>query len=94
PSQLIPPGGTTPIPLFDPGAISFLETASPRVKVVGSADFTHGAFSSTLRGTLYGVTSAQLSPDGGTFYLQRIPTAFIVDLEASYKIGSLLTLSL
>ncbi|WP_295637651.1 TonB-dependent receptor [Novosphingobium sp.] len=93
PKQLTPVGATTPIALFDAGAISNLESASPRVKVVGSADWTIGAFSSTLRGTLYGVSSNFTSPDGGTYYLQKIPTAFVVDLEASYTIAHTVTLS-
>jgi iron complex outermembrane receptor protein len=94
PTQLTPPGGTTPIALFDKSAISNLETASPKVKVVGSAAYTLGAFSSTLRGTLFGKSSAYASPDGGTYYKQDIGTAFIVDLDASYTIAHTVTLTI
>jgi len=94
PTQLTPPGGTAPIPLFDATAISNLETASPKVKIVGSAAYTLGAFSSTLRGTLFGKSSAEASPDGGRPYNQVIGTAFIVDLDASYTIAHTVTLTI
>jgi len=94
PTQLTPPGGTTPIALFDKSAISNLETASPKVKVVGSAAYKLGAFSSTLRGTLFGKSSSYASPDGGTYYKQNIGTAFIVDLDASYTIAHTVTLTI
>lgn len=94
PTQLTPPGGTTPIALFDKSAISNLETASPKVKIVGSAAYKLGAFSSTLRGTLFGKSSSYASPDGGTYYKQDIGTAFIVDLDASYTIAHTVTLTI
>jgi iron complex outermembrane receptor protein len=93
PTQLTPPGGTMPIALFDKSAISNLETASPKVKIVGSAAYTLGAFSSTLRGTLFGKSSSYTSPDGGTYYKQEINTAFIVDLDLSYTIAHTVTLT-
>lgn len=93
PTQLTPPGGTTPIALFDKTAISNLETASPKVKIVGAANYSVGAFASTLRGTLFGKSSAYASPDGGTYYKQDIGTAFIVDLDLSYTIAHAVTLT-
>ena len=74
--------------VFDTGAQSFVETASPRVKVVGSAFYALDAFSATLRGTVFGTASARYSPDGGTFYDQRIGTAFVGDVELNYKTTS------
>lgn len=94
PSQLTPAGGTTPIPLFDKTALSNLQTASPRVKVVTGADWSVGDFTTVARGTLYGVSSTYASPNGGTYYNQRIPTAFIVDLEESYTIAKKVTLTI
>ncbi|MGY2735188.1 TonB-dependent receptor plug domain-containing protein [Sphingomonas sp. UYP23] len=76
--------GTTA--LFDKGALSFLETASPKFKAIASGFYTLGRFSATARGTLYGKTSAYYSPDGGTFYKQTVGTAVIADLELSYKL--------
>ena len=74
--------------VFDAGAQSFVETASPRVKIVGSAFITLDRVSATLRGTVFGTSSAKYSPDGGTFYTQRIGTAFIGDVELNYKATS------
>ena len=71
--------------VFDLSAQSFVQTASPRVKVVGSAFYTLDNFSATLRGTVFGTSSAAYSPDGGTFYTQRIGSAFIGDVELNYK---------
>ncbi|MFX5743205.1 hypothetical protein ABTE37_19900, partial [Acinetobacter baumannii] len=74
------------IPLFDASARANLETASPKFKAIASAFWALGAVSATARGTLYGETSTYASPDGGTYYLQKVPTAFIADLEATYKL--------
>jgi iron complex outermembrane recepter protein len=81
------------IALFDASTTSNLETASPKVKVILSTLLTAGKFSANARGTLFGVTSNFTSPDGGTFYLQKIPATVIADLEASYEIIDGFTLS-
>ncbi|MBY0521115.1 MAG: TonB-dependent receptor, partial [Sphingomonas sp.] len=93
PTQLTPAGSTTPIALFDASAISNLETASPKVKLITSADWSLGPLSTLFRGTLYGTSSAFASPDGGTYYQQKIGTAYIVDVELSYKLLKGLTLT-
>lgn len=94
PATLTPSGGTVPVALFDVGAQSNLETASPRVKMIGNVLYSLDRFSANLRGTVYGSTSAYTSPDGGTYYNQRIGTAFIGDVELSYKFADLIQLSL
>ena len=76
----------TPIALFDPTSQSNLETASPKVKIIGSALYTNGDFSATVRGTLYGKSSAFASPNGADYYKQVIGTAAIFDLEVSQKL--------
>lgn len=93
PAQLTPAGATTPIALFDQGAISFLETASPKAKVVASADWVLRDFKTTVRGTLYGPSSAFYSPNGETFYRQTVPTAVTVDLDVGYTFARRFTLS-
>ena len=93
PTQLTPPGGTTPIALFDKTAISNLETASPRMKIVGSAFYSLDRFSATLRATLYGKSSEYQSPDGGTYYKQTIKSAVIGDVELNYKLTKSIELS-
>jgi iron complex outermembrane receptor protein len=86
PAQLTVPGGTAPIALFDDGAKSNIETASPRVKFIASAFYKLDKFSATVRGTLFGKSSQKVSPNGGTFYEQTIGTAAIADLELNYKL--------
>ncbi len=81
------------IPLFDLEAQSYLETASPKTKVIGSIFYALDRFGATLRGTLYGKTTAYLSPDGGSYYKQTIGTAFIGDVELNYDLTSDLKLS-
>ena len=93
PSQLTPPGGSTPIALFDQTAISNLETASPRMKIVGSAFYTLDRFSATLRATLYGKSAEYQSPNGGTYYKQTIKSAVIGDVELNYKLTKSIELS-
>jgi iron complex outermembrane receptor protein len=94
PAALTNPATGTAIPLFDAGAQSNIETASPKVKVITSVLYTIDKFSATLRGTVYGKSSAKLTPDGGTYYEQTIGTAFIGDIELNYDITPDLGLSL
>jgi iron complex outermembrane recepter protein len=84
----------TPIPVFDVGAISNLETASPKLKIIGSAVLELDKFTATARGTVYGKTSNFTTPDGGTFYKQNIGTAFIADLELNYQLTDELQVSI
>ncbi|MFG6284308.1 TonB-dependent siderophore receptor [Sphingomonas sp. S6] len=93
PATLTNPRTGTVIPLFDLGAQANIETASPRVKVISSVLYTLDKFSATLRGTVYGKSSAQLTPDGGTYYKQTIGTAFIGDIELNYDISPELQLT-
>lgn len=86
-------GVSGPIALFDRTTLSNLTDASPKVKIVTSAFYELGAFSGTLRGTLYGKSSQLLSPNGGDFYKQDIGTAMLFDLELGYKITSNFQLS-
>ena len=96
------------IPLFDLGAQSNLETASPKAKVIASAFYSVGKFSATIRGTVYGKSSNYTSPDGGFTVTtlvngtptttvcckQTIGTAFIGDLELNYDISKDLEFSI
>ncbi len=79
--------------LFDAGARANIETASPRVKLIGSTFYSIDKVSMTLRGTVYGKSSSKYSPDGGTFYTQKIGTAFIGDVELNFQATDDLELS-
>jgi iron complex outermembrane recepter protein len=94
PAALTAPGATAPIPLFDQGAQSNLETASPKMKVIGSGTFTLAGFSATARATFFGSTSNFTSPNGGTFYKQKIGSAVIADLELGYEFSEELEISI
>lgn len=93
PALLTPAGASSPVPLFDLGAQSNIQTASPRVKVVGSAFYALDGFSATLRGTVYGTSSVLSTPNGGNFYRQKIGAAFIGDIELNYKLTPNLQIS-
>jgi iron complex outermembrane recepter protein len=56
------------------------------VKIIFSAAPTFGKFSANLRGTFFGVTSNFTSPDGGTYYKQKIPATVIADAEFTYEL--------
>ena len=81
------------IALFDQAARSNLETASPKVKVIASTFYTRGKLSAMLRGTVYGPTSNYTSPDGGTYYEQKIGTSVIGDVEIGYDLADAVKLS-
>ena len=78
------PPQLAPQTLFDATAIADLETAFPKYRVAGGATWTIGSFSATLRETVYGAASSLESPDGGTYYENKISVTPITDLELSY----------
>lgn len=80
--------------LYDAGAISFIETASPEFKIGLGMLFTSGAFSANLRETLYGPTKALVSPGDNSFREARIGSGVITDLELGYKVMAGLELSI
>jgi iron complex outermembrane receptor protein len=79
PSTLAP--GVT---LFSKTATSLLTSASPKEKIGLSALWSLDAWTVNLRETLYGPTSAYYSPNGGTYYLNKVGTTAITDLEIDY----------
>lgn len=76
--------------LLTTAAIDALTTATPRVKLIANALYTHGPLSVNLRETLYGSTSQHDSPDGSgvgaNSVLLAIGTTLITDLNVGYKI--------
>ncbi len=72
--------------LYDKAAISDLETASPKYKVSGGALFSHGPISVNLHETLYGKSTEYATYDGGKYWLEKVDSAFITDLEVSWKV--------
>jgi iron complex outermembrane receptor protein len=79
--------------LFDPVAISNLETASPRLNVVLATNYVAGPLTITLRNALYGQSSRYTDPGDGKYYIDRTGTKLITDLAVSYRLGDRVTLS-
>lgn len=90
----VAPATLNNIQLFNLSTQSNLETASPKAKVILSGLYSIGKFSLTARETMYGKTSNFTSPDGGTYYAQKIGTSFLTDLEAKYAISDGLEFSI
>ena len=79
--------------LFDKVAISNLETASPKVKVILGGLFSHGRWSVDLRESFYGQASRYQDPGDGNLYLDREGVKLLTDLEIAYRAGGGVTLS-
>ena len=79
--------------LFDQVAISTLETASPKVKVMLGGLFTRGRWTVDVKETLYGQASRYQDPGDGALYLDQEGVKFLTDLEISYRAGGGVTVS-
>ena len=94
PAAVYNPGTTSPFvaqtSLLDQNAIDGLTTATPRVKVIADALYTHGPLSINLRETLYGATSQHDSPSGSgegpNSALFAIGATAITDIDIGYKV--------
>jgi iron complex outermembrane receptor protein len=81
------PAPIQPQGLFDLASRSYLETASPRYRAVLGALYTWDRVSINVREKLYGEASAYTTPDGGAhYYLNKVGTTFITDLDFSYQL--------
>ncbi|WP_245654077.1 TonB-dependent receptor plug domain-containing protein [Novosphingobium rosa] len=87
PSALIPVSST-----FSATAQSSLESSTPTLKVITGADWLLGRLDINARGTLYAATRTYVTPGTG-LYLQRVPPAYIVDLDVGYQLRKGLKLS-
>ena len=74
--------------LFDQVAISTLQTASPKVKVILGGLFTRGPWSIDVKESLYGQASRYQDPGDGRLYLDRQGVKFITDLEIGYRLAA------
>jgi iron complex outermembrane receptor protein len=86
-SKVIPtPAALGPgVSLFDQQSRSYLTHANPKEKIGLSALWTLDPWSINLRETFYGPTSADLTPDGSTYYTNKVKTTAITDLEIDYN---------
>ena len=86
-SKIIP----TP-PTFAPGVTLFSQTsqtllthANPKEKISLSALWSLDDVSVSLRETIYGPSSVDYSPNGGTYYTNKVGTRALTDAEVSYR---------
>jgi iron complex outermembrane receptor protein len=82
--QISTPASLAPQSLFSQTTTSLLTRASPKEKVGFSALWTLDEWTINLRETFYGPTSDFVSPNGGTYYLAKVGTTAITDLEIDY----------
>ena len=77
-------------------AIDGLTTATPKMKIIANALWTHHQWSVNLRETMYGPTSQHLSNDGSgtgtalTMVDEKIGTSFITDLDVGFKLTKMI----
>jgi iron complex outermembrane receptor protein len=84
-SKMIPtPALLAPQTLFSRTATTLLTRASPKEKIGLSALWSLDDWTVNIRETLYGPTSVYNSPNGGTYYLNKVNTTAITDLEIDY----------
>ncbi|MCW3848396.1 TonB-dependent receptor [Sphingomonas sp. LB-2] len=80
--------------LFDKVALSTLETASPRYKIILAGVYTQGRLTISAKESLFGNASRFADPGDGNFYLDETGTALITDLDVSYRLGDGLSFTL
>jgi len=72
--------------LFDPVAISTLETASPRFKAILSGLYRTGPWTITGKEYFFGNAWNFQDPGDGNFYRDNTGSAFITDLDVAYAV--------
>lgn len=78
--------------LFDLVALSTLETASPRYKIVLSGVYERGRWAVSLKETLFGNATRYADPGDGKYYLDQTGKALLTDLDVSYRLTGTLRL--
>jgi len=80
--------------LFDPVAISTLETASPRFTAILSGLYRTGPWTLSAKERFYGNAWNYEDPGNGQFYRDNTGSAFITDVDLSYAVTSNLSLAI
>jgi iron complex outermembrane receptor protein len=81
------------VTLFSQTARTLLTHANPKEKVGLSALWSLDDWTVNLRETVYGPSSADYSPNGGTYYTNKVSTSAITDLEVDYHLFDSWTLA-
>jgi iron complex outermembrane receptor protein len=79
--------------LFDPVAISNLETASPRFKFILGGVWRSDRFTVSAKENLFGNASRFADPGDGNYYLDRTGTKLTTDIDVEYRLFGNLALS-
>ena len=79
--------------LFDKVAISNLETATPRFKLILAGVYRTGSLTVSAKENLYGNASRYADPGDGNFYLDRTGTKATTDVDVEYRLFKNLALS-
>ncbi len=74
--------------LFDRSAISTLEDAAPKYRVIAGATWTKAKWQVALKETLYGQSSTTVLGDDGVWYQSKIKPTAITDLSVTYKVSN------
>ena len=82
------PTQLAPQTLLNPAALSYLQTLSPKYRILVGATWTLGDLSANLRETFYGKASEKDQGDDGVFYTTTIRATAITDLEVAYRVRS------
>ncbi len=86
-SVLPPPTTLAPgVSLFSQTSLTLLTHANPKEKVGLTALWSLDDWTVNLRETVYGPSSVDYSPNGGTYYTNKVSTAGITDLEVDYRL--------
>lgn len=85
-SSVIPTPSTlaSGVTLFSQTSLTLLTHANPKEKVSLTALWALDDWTVNLRETIYGPSSVDYSPNGGTYYTNKVSTAAITDLEVGY----------
>ena len=81
-----PPTLAPGVNLFSQTSLTLLTHANPKEKVSLTALWSLDDWTVNLRETLYGPSSVDYSPNGGTYYTNKVSTAGITDLEVDYRL--------
>jgi iron complex outermembrane receptor protein len=95
-SKVIPtPSTFAPgVTLFSQTALTLLTHANPKEKVSFGGLWQFGDLTANLRETIYGPSSVDYSPNGGTYYTNKVSTHAVTDLELSYQVLNQATISI
>ncbi len=72
--------------LFDPVAISNLETASPRYKLILAGVYRSDRLTVSAKENLFGNASRFADPGDGNYYLDKTGTKLTTDLDVEYRL--------